>query len=127
MAASGGCKGSKGMVPVSGKLTYQGGAWSCPGQVIFSPLGGGAGGSHQPAMAVIAADGSFKAKTLTADGIAPGEYGIALRCLAKPGTTHDEAQSALPARYGTASTSGLKLSVPEGSAPIYVEWNVDGK
>jgi len=129
LVASGGCgNGPRGLVPVSGKLTYNGVAWDKPtGEVIFSPLSTPTGGHLTPAMARIAPDGSFTAKTIDADGLMPGEYGVAFRCMAKPATTSSEGESALPARYRTPRTSGLKVSVPEGSGPIYVQWNIEDK
>jgi len=129
MVAAGGChKGLEGAVPVSGKLTFKGGAWNKPGgEVIFSPISTSAGGRFLPAMAKIAPDGSFKARTGVSDGVMPGEYGVVVRCMTKEPDEDRPGQSELPARYSFPSTSGLKLSVPDGSGPINLEWNIEDK
>ena len=128
-----GCNNSRpaGVVPVSGKLTLDGGAWPRHGQITFSPLKPAAGYPTLPASARINDDGSFAITTEIAPGLVPGEYGVAVTCLAESSEQwHDEqhaSKSAIAARYRSVMTSGLKVTVAEGAKPIFLTWDIKSK
>jgi hypothetical protein len=124
-----------GLVPVSGKLTYDGGKWPKKGEIIFSPVQ--KVGSHPllPAMGHIEEDGTFIVLSSESKGMVPGEYNAAIRCMLDAPAEHDArrnaspeegrgGKSAIPDRYASPTTSGLTVSVPEGSAPIYLKWDI---
>lgn len=115
-----GCGRSDGIVPVTGKITLNGGAWPKPGYVVFSPAKAADGKPLVPGMARFETDGAFSVKTGEQDGLMPGQYKVAIRCWERePGHGKGETgKSALPDRFGDPSASGLELKVEPGSGPI---------
>jgi hypothetical protein len=123
-----GCnRGPAGLVPVSGKLTYDGGAWPKAGQINFSPVKPLPGHPVLPAMARLNEDGSFAIQTPSAPGLVPGEYNVAIQCWLEPPEDRRAGRSAVPNRYNSPQTSGLKVAVPEGSGPIVLNWDIPSK
>ena len=125
--ALGGCNRVPGLVSVSGKLTYDGGPWPKKGEIIFSPVAKTGDHPQLPAMAHVMDDGSFVAQTADSKGMMPGEYNTVIRCWLEPADEHHAGKSAIPERYGRPLTSGLKLTVPEGSPPMVVDWDIKSK
>jgi hypothetical protein len=123
-----GCnRGIPGLVKVTGKLTYDGGPWSKKGQVLFSPVKAAGDRPLLPAMAHLNEDGTFTVRSSTSNGMMPGEYNAVIRCwLVAPDDRH-AGKSAVPQRYGSPLTSELKVTVPEGSKPIFVNWDIKSK
>jgi hypothetical protein len=123
-----GCNhGPAGLVPVSGKLTLDGGAWPKRGRISFSPVKPTPGHPVLPAMAPVNDDGSFTIKTPDAPGLVPGEYNVAIICNKETGDGKHEGRSAIPDRYCHPQTSGLKATVPEGSGPIVLKFDLTSK
>ncbi len=129
IAVSGCNRGISGLVPVSGKLTYNGGPWPKKGSINFSPVLV-EDKALLPAMAHVEEDGSFVVKSADSLGMRPGEYLVVIRCwLEGPGGGENSrhktsGKSAIPERYSDPRESGLKLTVPEGSGPIVLNWDI---
>ena len=127
-AGLGGCnRGPAGLVPVSGKLTLDGGPWPKQGVISFAPLNPAPGHPVLPGVAKIEPDGSFAIKTEVAPGLVPGEYLVAVQCWLDAPDEKREGKSAIAERYRNPQTSELKVSVPEGSGPIKLSWDIKSK
>jgi hypothetical protein len=116
-----------GLVPVSGKLTLDGHAWAKSGQINFSPAKPTPGHPVMPNMARLNEDGTFAILNSVAPGLMPGEYIATIRCWEKAPDDRHAGKSAVAERYGSPQTSGLKVTVPEGSGPIVVNWDIKSK
>jgi hypothetical protein len=122
----GGCNnGPAGLVPVSGKLTLDGKAWPKFGQINFSPVKPIEGHPVLPAMARVNDDGTFAILTPAAPGLVPGEYNVAITCMKEAGDERHAGKSAIPEHFGSPRTSGLKVTIAEGSKPVVL--NLDLK
>jgi len=123
-----GCNRSPaGLVPVSGKLTLDGHAWSKSGQINFSPSKPTPGHPVMPNMARVNEDGTFAILNPVAPGLMPGEYSATIRCWENAPDDRHAGKSAIAERYGSPQTSGLTVTVPEGSGPIAVNWDIKSK
>jgi hypothetical protein len=131
LAGLSGCNNQPaGIVSVGGKLTLDGKPWPKNGAITFSCLKPLPGHPNLPATARINEDGSFTVKTSIAPGLVPGEYGAAILCWDEAPTEKKEGRSLVAARYRSAATSGLKVTVDEGSKPIFLsgnEWDIKSK
>lgn len=128
LATVSGCnRGPAGIVPVSGKLTLDGGAWPKAGQINFSVAKAEAGHPVLPAMARINEDGTFEIKTSAAPGLVPGHYNAAVLCWLESPDDYHGGKSAVANRYRSPLTSDLKVDVPEGSPPIHLTWDIKSK
>ena len=124
----GGCNnGPAGLVPVSGKLTLDGKAWPKFGQINFSPVKPIEGHPVLPAMARVNDDGTFAILTPSAPGLVPGEYNVAITCMKEAADERHAGKSAIPDRYGSPRTSGLKVSIAEGSKPVVLNLDLQSK
>lgn len=70
-----------GLIPVTGKITYAGGAWPKGGMINFNPVEPAAGFPRLNGTAEFGPDGSFVVKS-TGDkqGLVPGKYAINIEC-----------------------------------------------
>ena len=120
-----GCSDKPSVVPVTGKVTYNGQPLPY-GSVGFQPAKG------QPSGGAIQPDGSFRLSTFSEfDGAAPGPYKVKVSCyssqspsaLAKPKAGEFVlGQSLIPAKYTFLDQSGLTADVPaEGTDSILLE------
>lgn len=108
-----GC-GSKGLVPVEGRVTFAGATPPARGHLFFVPREMSVDRKRDregslPGTALCAADGTFKASTFAeGDGLRPGTYEVRLECAAGP-----------PAAKLDVSThdAPVKTAVPSGFAP----------
>ena len=128
-AAVAGCSGDSGLIPVSGKVTYQGQA--VPGATVL--FMGDA--NTRPATAISDRDGSYSLMTLNAKGAQPGQYTVVVSKTeapteaGEPPSMEEAAKSAnrpppppkklLPAKYGDAAKSPLKFEVKKGQANTF--------
>lgn len=125
--ACAGCGEKTGVIPISGKVTYQGKPIA-NARVVFTPKAGG-----RPADGNTNADGAYRLGTFMAgDGALPGEYSVTVSHtdvdVTKPPSTEitdgsayepmkeDAAKSKIPAKYQSPTQSGLK-AVVEASGP----------
>jgi hypothetical protein len=77
-----GCNGSyEGLIPVSGKVTFDGGAPPAGGFLSFMPLDRVEGKPSRPGRATFLTDGAYEAMSFEeGDGLYPGRYGVLVRC-----------------------------------------------
>jgi len=127
LSLSGCSKSVPGLVPVSGKLTKNRGPWPKKGAINFTPLSTSAEHRVLPGMAHLEEDGSFTVLTPSGNGLMPGEYMAVVRCWLEGGDEHHAGKSAVPAIYGSPQTSPLKVTIPEGSGPIVLDWDIPAK
>lgn len=115
----GGCGGSGGpeLVPVQGKITFGGGAWPKEGTLLFSPVEAAPGLPKRPGTAHFGVNGKFRAGSFKeADGLIPGHYKISAVCWeVAPVLDGPPAKSYVPAKYQSAATSGLEVTVNVGT------------
>src|SRR5262245_54563391 len=119
--AAAGCSSEGSLVSVSGKITYKG--QPVPGAtVVFM-----GDETTRPATAVSGPDGSYSLTTLDSRGAMPGQYSVVVSKTdappdkGEPPSMEEAAKLAnrpppavkqlLPAKYGDAATSPLKLEV----------------
>jgi hypothetical protein len=135
IVVSGCSRGIPGLVPVSGKLTSDGGPWPKRGSahsawsITFSCTKKVGDHPTLPAEAHLNEDGSFVVQSSSSMGMVPGEYVASIRCWledpAEDGT--NKGKSAVAEQYRRTQTSPLKVSVPEGSGPIVLDWDIPSK
>ena len=124
-----GCSGGPAPPPtvqVSGTVTYNGQPLTS-GQVLFQPekaLGAEKTAELvRPAVGIIGADGHYTMSSFgEGTGVLPGDYVVAVVSYADEPTPEEYAEgakrkSAIPDRYSSGITSGLKRQVAEGSEP----------
>jgi hypothetical protein len=70
-----------GLIPVTGKVTYGGGAWPVAGNINFNPVEPAEGFPRLGGTATFNPDGAFTVKS-TGDkyGLVPGKYSINIEC-----------------------------------------------
>jgi hypothetical protein len=121
----GGCgQNTPKMMPVRGKLTFEGGAWPKPGKMIFSPLKSEPGFPCKPGIATFNTDGEFSAKTDDYEGLIPGEYRIAVMCWKIAPISTRPGVGYIDDKFTGFGSSGLTLKVdPNQSGPVI--WNCD--
>jgi hypothetical protein len=115
-------------VPISGKVTLDGGPWPIKGMIIFSCSQPAKGFPSRPGKATFNTDGTFVVGTYEKDdGLMPGEYRVGVICEEGAQSTESIPKSYGASRYQSPARSGLTLTVPPGSDPITVSYNVSSK
>jgi hypothetical protein len=125
LAGCGGVEQEKGLVPVSGRVTLDGGSWPKPGQITFIPTGAGKtpDASSVSYVANFSTDGSFTVAHPGANGMKPGTYAVVVHCteptteMPPPGQAPAEEKGPVPKKYQDAEKSELKLTVEAGKSP----------
>jgi hypothetical protein len=145
-ASLAGCGGTKegGLVPVSGRVTLDGGPWPKPGKITFTPRGSNAGESGQlrPASADFDRNGNFTVSSFDGNaGLYPGEYWASVECWeTEPGMSNpnaaaqaDPKKPMLPTgkgyalkRYESPEGSGFSVTVEPGT-PVKVAFDAKSK
>lgn len=120
-----GCGKQYGTVPVRGKVTFNGGPMPTSGVVYFTPTETFGNHPLRPAAANFGTDGVYSVSSFAdAEGLFPGKYEAHLHCWKVPPTmTGPKEVSYLPAKFGKPNTSGLTVTVEEGSSAK--EFNID--
>lgn len=150
-----GCSSSeRGLVPVSGKVTLDGGSWAKPGRLIFTPTGQGSaeGGAMRPSIADFGTDGQYTVSSYEGSpGLYPGEYKVAVECweeepgMANPNAAADlgkkglspgfnnkkipmpgPGKSYVPEKYRSSEKSDLSVKVESGK-PVTANFDVKSK
>jgi hypothetical protein len=71
----------KGLIPVRGTVTFDGGPPPAPGIVQFMPLETAAGGTKRSALGRFGSDGRYSASSFSPnDGLYPGKYAVMVVC-----------------------------------------------
>lgn len=106
-------------VPVKGQITFGGGDWPKPATLDFTATQPAAGMPNTPASAVVQGDGKFEVK------LVPGEYVVNVTCweVEMQPDNPSTAKSFIPDRYRIGADRP-KISVPIGSKPIEVKWDI---
>ncbi len=106
LAAAAGCGGSKGLVPVEGRVTFSGKQPPAAGYLYFVPREMSVNDRQdrvgsQPGTALFLQDGRFRAGTFTpGDGLRPGTYEVRLECSVATSKPHDlRPQSLVPLAF----------------------------
>jgi len=108
-------------IPVSGKVTFEGGKPPGPGFIYFNTDSQG-GGSTRPGTAEFDADGNYTAKSfIPGDGLLPGKYVLRVDCWKTPPNMDGKpVESFISNKYQDAAKSGLTLTVePDAKAVTY--------
>lgn len=116
-----GCgKGDPAPIPVSGKVTLDGGKVPGPGFIYFTTDGSGKVVTSRPGTAEFDAEGNYRAKTFAdGDGLLPGRYQLRVDCWkTAPNMDGKPVVSFLPPRYQNAAESKLELTVEPDAKPI---------
>lgn len=114
MVCGGGCKRNPRVVPVRGKVLYNGQPLPY-GSVMFQPDKG------QPAMADIATDGTFVLSSYGPnDGAVPGKHSVSVSCYegqrpGKAGGGDSLGKLMIPLKYTRFGSSGLSADVRDAS------------
>src|SRR5262245_11287099 len=114
-------------VPVSGKVTFQGGKPLPRGTVIFTPDGAKGNASQHEPRGPVNADGTYKLSTTARlDGVHPGWYLVTI-VAQEP---YDEKKSdwdppwLINRKYASRQTSGLAVEVIENPDPSRYDFQV---
>lgn len=121
LAGCGGVESEKGLVPVSGRVTLDGGPWPRPGQITFIPTKAGRAeeSASVSSVAAFGADGKFVVSREGFNGLKPGNYWVAVDCpdgdpvMPLPGQKVSDA-NAVPKKYRDPETSGFSIDVAAG-------------
>jgi hypothetical protein len=113
-------------VPVSGKVTFDGGRVPGPGRLYFTVAEPAEGFPSRPGIAAFSENGQFNVTTFVdGDGLMPGRYRIGIECWKVPPTMEGPpAESYLPVKYQSPLTTGWEITVEPKSPPVYIELDV---
>jgi hypothetical protein len=117
------------LVPVSGRVTYDGGAWPNGGVLYFAPQDVGKERSKtrpmRPAAAQFTPEGEFEVTSFAkGDGLVPGRYVVTVECFVGEPSMHKRPKSAVPPKYRTQATSDFFVDVDPEKSRINVEFNI---
>ncbi len=128
-----GVEAEKGLIPVSGQVTLNGGPWPRPGQISFIPTKAGSSTdtASVTSIAPFGVDGSFTVRHEGSNGLKPGTYWIAVDCPegepSMPLLGQKVADSnAVPKKYRNPETSGLSFDVA-ADKPTVASFDVNTK
>jgi hypothetical protein len=117
-----GCGEDRGLVPVSGRVSFDDGPPPKPGRLNFGPTKAADGFVQRPGHASFDADGNFEVTSYQpGDGLTPGSYRINVICVERdppPVPGGFEAVS-----YVAPGYKGEEVVITTGSKPI--ELNID--
>ena len=122
--------GLKGLVPASGTVTYENQP-AAGATVTFMPVN--KSGDARTASAITDDNGNFVIKTLTQEGLYPGEYSVMVQKIEdntnnteediKAGTaTKGAPKHLLPQKYASPSSTDIKVAIPaKGDKAIVID------
>jgi len=115
-----GCGDDRGLVKVSGTVTFDGGPMPGDGYLRFVPVKVAEGFSRRPGIAKFTTDGQFRVRSFDpGDGLFPGEYVVFPFCWeVEPAMAGPPAKSYLPEQYTDESTPPFTLTVEAGKGLI---------
>ena len=121
--------GTPSCVPVSGKLTMDGGKVPGPGFIYFTTDAAAKGSISRPGTAEFDAEGNYKVTTFVrGDGLMAGKYLLRVDCWkTAPNMDGKPVVSFLPPKYQNAATSDLELTVESGARPINFDVKLTSK
>jgi hypothetical protein len=125
LAAAVGCNsGNEGLVPVSGKVTFDGGPPPAAGFVTFMPIERVEGKAARPARAIFETDGSYQATSFQpGDGVYPGRYNVSVSCN-KGAVDYSKPDPFNAVSYVPKDYKGQELVIEEGSDDVTLDLDV---
>ena len=116
-------------VRVEGKVTWQGKPLT-DGTVQFQPVKLAEGMPQRPGLAELGPDGVYHVSSFApGDGLLPGDYQVTVYSYtSRPSQEHIERPYVwrIPQRYGDASRSGLKFTVPpDAKGPLTYDIEIE--
>jgi len=104
------------MVPVQGKVTFDGGPPPAEGGIFFAPVEVAAGLPRRPGMARFGMDGQFTVTSFSGgDGLVPGTYRVNVECWKVPPTMETPGESYVADDYHPAD---VKVAPDAGSVDV---------
>ncbi len=101
-------------VPVTGKITLNGGQWPERGMIVFAPKEAAEGYPRRAGQAIFGRDGAYSATTFeSSDGLIPGTYAVNLRCVSLVDGDMRKSISHVPPKY---QRGGFEVSIPADSS-----------
>jgi hypothetical protein len=117
-----GCRDDRGLVPVTGRITFDRKSPPKPGRLQFGPIESAAGFLQRPGMAMFDANGNFEVTSYEpGDGLTPGTYRVNVICVERDPAPVPGGFEAVT--YVAPGYKGQEVVVASGSAPI--ELNID--
>jgi hypothetical protein len=117
-----GCGDDRGLVPVRGRVTFDGGLPPKSGRLNFGPTKAAEGFVQRPGQASFDIDGAFEVTSYQAgDGLTPGEYKLNVICVERDPSPVPGGFEAVT--YVAPGYKGQEVVVATGSKPI--ELNID--
>lgn len=122
--AAAGCSGDdKGLVPVSGKVTFDGGPPPAGGFVSFVPERS-PGQAARPARATFQQDGAYQATSFEeGDGVLPGRYTVTVECY-KGAIDYSKPDPYGDSSYVAKDFPGKELVVEENAGALTLDIDV---
>jgi hypothetical protein len=118
-----GCGEDRGLVPVRGRVTFDGGAPPKPGRLSFGPVKAAEGFSQRPGLAIFDANGAFEVTSYApGDGLTPGTYRVNVLCVEREPAPVPGGLEAVT--YVAPGYKGQEVVVAFGSKPIELEIDV---
>jgi hypothetical protein len=123
-----GCSGDQPLtVPVSGQITFGGGACPAEGTVVFSPVAVKKGLPRRPGTASFGHDGSFSVTSFReGDGLIPGRYRPIVSCW-KGEPRNDDPSSYERLNYVPKNYQAGEVVVAQTGGPVLVHLDVPKK
>lgn len=128
IAIGGGCSSDQPMtVPVSGRITFGGGACPAEGTIVFSPAAVKKGLPRRPGTARFQQDGAFTVTSFReGDGLIPGRYRPIVSCW-KGEPRNDDPSSFERLNYVPKTYKAEEVNVAPSDRAVLVSLNVPKK
>jgi hypothetical protein len=128
ITACGGCSSDKLVtIPVSGRVTFGGGACPTEGTIVFSPVAVEKGLTRRPGTARFQQDGAFTVTSFReGDGLIPGRYRPIISCW-KGEPRNDDPSSFERLNYVPANFKADEIVVARSDARVEVNVDVPKK
>jgi hypothetical protein len=108
-------------VPVTGKITLNGGPWPERGMIVFAPKEAAEGYPRRAGQAIFDRNGDYSATTFAShDGLIPGAYSVNLRCITQVNGDVRKAVNHVPPNYQRGERSGFEVIVPADDSSVLV-------
>jgi hypothetical protein len=118
-----GCRDSRGLVPVNGKITFDGGPPPKSGRLNFSPTSAAEGYARRPGQASFDTSGEFEVTSYkVGDGLTPGTYRVNVICVERDPAPVPGGLEAVT--YVAPGYKGQEVVVAAGSKTIDVDIDV---
>ena len=129
LAGSAGCgRSGPETVPVTGKVTLDGGAWPTAGMLYFNPLETAEGLPRRSGRADFDTDGWYTVSSWEpGDGLVPGKYKVGVECWkVRPTMDGPPSVSYVAEPYQASATSELVIVIEPGSSAVEQNWDIPG-